>query len=503
MKIFSEENIKNIDKYIIKNLPITPINLMEKAAKSCFNWINSNYNIKEKKFLILAGKGNNGGDGLAIGRMLLNNKAKKVKIYIANITHSYSQEFYLNLNRLKEMNVIINELSEGDTYCFNNTYILIDSLFGIGLNKPIEGFWENLIEYININIDNIISIDMPSGLFSDKPIQNNKGIIQANHTLSFYAPKLSFLLPYLYKYVGIWHILEFLPKNYLEEIFNLFKTTNYYVDNSLIKSIYKKRKKFSHKGTFGHGLIIGGDYGMIGSIILSAKGSLRSGIGKLSIHTPLFGHKIIQIAIPEAIILNNNWENFPNPNIANSIAIGPGLGKNSQNVNLLKNYLLKIKTPLVIDADAINILSVNPELISIVPKNTIFTPHPKEFNRLLGGCGWKNDYEKLEMLKHFANKNGFYIILKGAYTITVTPNGILYFNSTGNPGMATAGSGDVLTGVILSLLCQGYLHKEACILGVYLHGLSADIVVKKTSFEGLIAGDIAYNLGKAFKKIYK
>ncbi|WGH27921.1 MAG: NAD(P)H-hydrate dehydratase [Candidatus Bostrichicola ureolyticus] len=499
MNIFSSENIKNIDDYIIKNLPITPINLMEKAATACFNWINSNFNIKEKQFIILSGKGNNGGDGLAIGRMLINIKAK-VKIYIANITNSYSQEFYLNLNRLKEMNVVINDLYEGDTYfSIKKNNILIDSLFGIGINKPIKGYWENLIEYINQNIDNIISIDMPSGLFAEKPIQNYKGIIKANHTLSFYAPKLAFLLPELYKYVGRWHVLEFLPKKYLENIFLKFKTTNYYVDYFLIKSIYKKRKKFSHKGTFGHGLLIGGDYGMIGSVILSAKGSLRSGIGKLSIHTPLFGHKIIQIAIPEAIILNNNWENFPNPNIANAIAIGTGLGKKLENVNLLKDYLLKIKTPLVIDADAINILSENPTLISNVPKNTILTPHPKEFNRLVGD--WKNDYSKLEMLKNFAHKNGFYIILKGAYTITVTPNGTLYFNSTGNPGMATAGSGDVLTGVILSLLSQGYLHKEACILGVYLHGLSADIVVQYTSLEGLIAGDIADNLGKAFKKI--
>lgn len=500
MKILSSEQIRQADLYTMIHEPIASIDLMEKAAQACFDWITARYDLIRQSFFVLAGTGNNGGDGLALARMLLKNNAQ-VSVCIARISGCCSEEFQINLDRLESMNVSINELYPGDPlpYPYHGT-ILIDALFGIGLSRPVEDYWVDLIDHLNKKFDTTISIDIPSGLFADKSPENPKNIIHATQTLSFQVPKLSLLFPDAAEYVGDWHLLDI---GWLPEATEHLETQYHYVDEHLARSIYKPRKKFSHKGVFGHALIIGGSHGMIGAATLSAWGCLRSGVGKLSVYTPACGYQIVQITVPEALVLmdtqTNHIGHIPEDLLVEAVGIGPGLGKDPQVARALRDFLSNVRAPLVIDADAINLLSEHPKWLSNIPKNTILTPHPKEFSRLVDA--WKNDNQKVDILKKFASTYGLYVVLKGAHTVTATPKGELFFNETGNPGMATSGSGDVLTGVITGLLAQGYSTKEACILGVYLHGLAGDIAAKHHSQEALIAGDIARNLGEAYQKL--
>ncbi|WP_185869040.1 NAD(P)H-hydrate dehydratase [Blattabacterium cuenoti] len=510
MKILSLNQIRKFDQYCIDYESISSINLMERAAKSCFNWIINKkcFQINKIPFIVLSGNGNNGGDGLLLAKMLYLYGAK-VSIYIVNISNHFSTEFLICKDKLLKDGIPLKILLEGEKFPLldNNSY-LIDAIFGIGFNRLISQYWKSFFHYINEKkFQYVLSIDIPSGLFMEKSHEDFTGIIKATHTLTFQTPKLPFLLPNYENYVGKWNILDIGCKN---DFFQKIHTKNFFIDNQCIYSIYKKkrRKKFSHKGNYGHGILIGGNYGMIGSIVLSAKASLRTGIGKLSVYVPYCGYEIIQNSISEVIVKTDQKKDWISDIIIpinigiNAIGIGMGMGENYKTEHALASFLLKKKhknLPMVIDADALNILSNRLELLNTLPKNTIITPHPKEFNKLFGY--WKNDYQKLDLLKEMSAVYKIFIVLKGAHSIISTPYGELYFNSTGNPGMATAGSGDVLTGMIMSLLSQGYSPKESCIMGVYLHGLAGDIALKKSSEESIISSDIINNIGKAYQNI--
>ncbi|WP_185862146.1 NAD(P)H-hydrate dehydratase [Blattabacterium cuenoti] len=507
MKILSLNQIRKVDQYCIDYESISSIELMERASKRCFDWIiNSKcFQVLKEPFIILAGNGNNGGDGLSLAKMLYLYGAK-VSVYVVNISNHCSNEFLINKNKILRYRIAFKTIDEGQEFpsLDNNSY-LIDAIFGIGFNRSINKYWKFFFNYINEKkFKSVISIDIPSGLFIEKNHKNFEGIIKATHTLTFEVPKLPFFFPSYSDYVGKWRILNI---GWKKHFFNKIHTKNFYIDNAYIHTIYKrKRKKFSHKGNYGHGIIIGGSYGMMGSVILSAKASFRAGIGKLSIYVPSCGYKIIQKSIPEAIVKTDiNKYCIGNimistPTDINAIGIGMGIGEHPKTAYALESFLLKNKKiPMIIDADAINILSNNLYLLDLLPKETILTPHPKEFYRLCGA--WKNDYQKLNILKKMSKKYKIFIVLKGSHTVISTPYGNLYFNSTGNPGMATAGSGDVLTGMIMSLLSQKYSPKEACIMGVYLHGLSGDIVSKKSSEESIISHDIINHIGTAYQKI--
>ncbi|WP_185851582.1 NAD(P)H-hydrate dehydratase [Blattabacterium cuenoti] len=510
MKILSLNQIKKVDQYCIDYEDISSIELMERAAKSCFDWIIQHYNHKLRKisFIILVGNGKNGGDGLSLSRMLHLHGAR-VKIYILNISNHFSNEFIINKNKILRYGIELNSINEGDKFpLFDNKNKLIDAIFGIGLNRPIKKkYWKSFFYYLNNQkFSSVISIDVPSGLFMEK---NHDIIIKATHTLTFQVPKIPFFLSDYAFYVGKWYLLNIgWKKKYIHNMY----VKNFYIDNTDVHSIYRSREKFSHKGNYGHGLIIGGSYGMIGSVLLSAKASFRIGIGKLSVYLPHCGNKIIQTVLPESIIKTDRKENLissiPNNFIIQkyaAIGIGMGMGKDPITEYALESFLLRLrkknkKIPMVIDADAINILSKKPNILNLLlEKETILTPHQKEFERLCGT--WKNDYQKLSLLKKFSKKYNIFLVLKGAHTVISTPHGNLYFNSTGNPGMATAGSGDVLTGMITGLLAQGYSSKNACIMGVYLHGLAGDIASKELNEESIMAMDIINYIGKAYKKL--
>jgi len=501
MKILPVEKIREADEFTIQNEPIASIDLMERAAFRLYRWIKKRID-KSHKFHIYAGLGNNGGDGLALARLLAV-EGFTIKIFIIRYSEKTSTDFQVNFDRLSalEMPENIRELrSKEDFPQIDNDDIIVDAIFGSGLARPVTGFVGDVIRHINDNTAIKVAIDIPSGLFADEYADPKSGaIFRADYTLSFQMPKLAFLLPENDRFVGSWHILDI---GLSHEFINNADTKHFLMQKIDIGPMLHQRRKYDHKGTYGHALLIAGSYGKMGAAILAAKACLRSGVGLLHVHIPKVGYQIMQTATPESMLSIDRYDNYfskvPELGLFNAIGIGPGLGMEKQSQMALKVLIQENQNPIVFDADALNILSENKTWLGFLPEGSILTPHPKEFERLAGK--WQDDFEKLQLLRNFCTKHGVYVVLKGANTATAFPDGNIYFNSTGNPGMATAGSGDVLTGIITGLLAQGYSPGIAAVIGVYLHGLAGDIAAKKTGFEALLAGDIIDHIGKAFNK---
>jgi NAD(P)H-hydrate epimerase len=499
MKILTTQQIRDWDEYTIQHEPIISIDLMERAAGKCFTWLeNKGYLVLP--FAIFCGKGNNGGDGLAIARMLVE-RSCKVDVYILEFGYPGTPDFQMNLEKIQHYpDVTIHFIQNENAFPqLPNYIIVIDALLGSGLTRPLDGITKDLVEHINKTECEIISIDTPSGLAVDQSSIGNI-IIKANHTLSFQCFKPALLLAENAAVIGETHILDIgLHPRYLETI----DTIDELIDEKLIGSIYKQRNNFSHKGNFGHALMIAGSYGKIGAAVLSAKACLRSGIGLLSCHIPECGYEILQTTVPEAMLFtdtNSTIISKIDDDISkyNSIGIGPGIGTTVETRKMLKETLKKYKKPLLLDADALNCMALEKKKPSL-PPGSVLTPHPKEFERLFGKT--KNEYERNARAMLNAKLLKCIIVVKGHHTYIATPSGQGYYNSTGNAGMATAGSGDVLSGIITALLAQGYLPEQAAILGVYLHGLAGDFAVEKFSQEAMLAGDIIEHLGEAFKLI--
>ncbi len=502
MKIFSSAQIREIDGFTIKNEPISSLNLMERAAMQLFSWIVGRYG-RAEHFIIFAGPGNNGGDGLALARMLLQNEYQ-LEVYYVNISPKKSDDWEINFQRLEnETNIKPIYLDRADQFpAITSEDIIIDGIFGSGLTRSVSGLAGEIIRKINNSANKlIISIDMPSGLFGENNTGNSyDNIIKANYTLSFQFPKLAFMFADNAPYLGEWHILPIgLHKH---AIINTI-TPYYYMEIENVLPLIKKRKKFDHKGNFGHGLFISGSMGKMGAAVLGAGAAMRTGIGLITCHIPSCGSIIMQCSVPEAMISADRSEtcisSLPDMSVYTAVGIGPGLGTEPETMKAVYNLLDICKKPLVIDADALNILSLNKEWFEMIPAGAILTPHPGEFERLAGKSG--DGFARLLKQQDFSRKYNCIIVLKGAHTSVTSPEGTVKFNSTGNPGMATGGSGDVLTGIILSLLAQGYNSFDAAVLGVYLHGVAGDIAADKSSYESLIASDIINNLGEAFNKI--
>lgn len=495
MKILNALQIKQADEFTIKNEPILSIDLMERAATRCVEWLKNKYDT-DKSFAIFCGVGNNGGDGLAIARLLIENKYF-IKIFVVEFSKNYSPDFVINLEKLKKTNVELVILSEKDfQFKIAPDAIVIDAIFGSGLNKPIEGFVAKIIYQLNSH--QVVSIDIPSGLFGEDNQHNNiKNIITANYTLTFEQPKLAMMFPQNDVFCGECVVL---PIGLHPDFIKTVETPYFFITKQDVKGLVLPRQKFSHKGIYGHALLIAGSYGKMGAAILSSKACNRSGVGLLTVHVPKEGVEILQTTVPEAMCSTSDEEkiiaNIPLLDNYDAVGVGPGLGMEKQTQNALKLLIQQVKVPMLLDADALNILSENKTWLAFLPSSSILTPHPKEFERLVGK--WNNDEERLQLQIEFSAKNDVIVVLKGAHTSISTPSGNVYFNSSGNPGMATAGAGDVLTGIITSLLAQGYLPENAAILGVYLHGVAGDIALEHTGEEALIASDIISAIADAF-----
>jgi NAD(P)H-hydrate epimerase len=502
MKIIDVSQIRELDKFTIEHEPITSIDLMERAALRCVIWILQKYD-ERTRFTIICGQGNNGGDGLAIARLLAD-KNYSVQVLIIHHSEKYSADFTSNYERLKlnsKPNLSIQEIKNieqlVDNFNIHQPNVLIDAIIGAGLNKTINGIIKDVIHFINSHYLPVISIDIPTGLFADMLNNPNDIILKATYTLSFQFPKLSFMFPENANYIGEFSILDIGLNN---DYINHLPTKNFFIIKNDIRKFFKTRSKVAHKGNFGHALIIAGSYGKMGAAILSAKACMHSGAGLLSVHIPKCGYEILQTSLPEAMVNVDSENNFITDNIRlekyNAIGIGPGIGTEKQTKNAIKLLIQNTTVPVVFDADALNIISENKTWLAFLPANSIFTPHLKEFERLAGKS--ENSVERLKLLREFSFKNRIYVVLKGAHSAIACPNGDMYFNSTGNPGMATGGSGDVLTGIITSFLAQSYTPKEACLLGVYLHGLAGDFALEKKSEESMISSDIIDGLSTGF-----
>jgi NAD(P)H-hydrate epimerase len=485
------------DAFTIEREPITSIDLMERAATKCVLWLLQQF-AAGHTFHVYCGKGNNGGDGLAIARML-HQRGFAVEVYILETGTLGSPDFQANLQRLHQWKVPFHFLQkEQAPGAANKEAIIIDALFGSGLNRPLEGLAAAVVESINVSQGMVVSIDVPSGMLLDGA-SVGKPVVSAHFTLSFGATKAAFLLPENEERAGKIVVLDIglHPQFDAPAPYEL-------LDGPFIKKLLQPRSKFSHKGTFGHGLIIGGSYGKIGATVLATRALLRSGAGLATVYIPKCGYTVLQTAAPEAMVLTDEGvecitELAVTGNRFSAIGIGPGMGTLEATLKAFTQFIESNNTPLVLDADALNLLAMKPYLLQKLPPHSILTPHPKEFERLFGACA--NDFDRIKMAQQQAAALGLIILLKGHHSFIAAPDGPGYFNSTGNAGMATGGSGDVLTGLITGLLAQGYTALHATLVGVYLHGLAGDFAAARLSQEAMIAGDLVQHFGVAFRKI--
>ena len=520
MKILPVDKIREADAFTIEIEPIDSVNLMERAASKVYEWFVKRCKSKEVSVKIFCGIGNNGGDGLALARMLYATNIIP-QVFIVRYSDRMSRDCEMNFERLRDcrdVTPVASEylvpmydiFSEDDFPQIFDNDIVIDAIFGSGLNRPIEGFTAELINYLNKTNAIRIAIDVPSGLFvssgqqttvnrqqisSQLTAHSSSPILKADYTLSFQFPKLAFMFPEYDPYVGKWEVLDInLHKDFIDNV----ETLNFYTTEEVVKPILRKRPKFSHKGTYGHALLVAGSSGKTGAALLAAEACMRTGVGLLTAHLPKDALLPMQVYLPEAMTdidkSDTHCTEIDDILPYTAIGVGPGIGKNEETVTLLKKLLQEATQPLVLDADALNIIAENPTWLSFLPDNTILTPHPKEFDRLFGKT--YNSYERLELQRKMSVVHNIIIVQKGAHTAITFPNGTCFFNSTGNPGMATAGSGDVLTGMILSLLAQRYAPAEAALLGVFLHGKAGDVAAENIGMESLIARDIIRNINQ-------
>lgn len=502
MKIFSSEQLYEADNVTTEKQSISSIDLMERAGTQIFKWLHQRMQGAPVPIHIFCGIGNNGGDGLVLGRLMIEH-GYNVKMYIANFTDKRSKCFLINYDRIKNVTKDWPLLmtSEADFPTIDPQDVVIDALFGIGINRPPEGWVKALIQYINATPAFTLSIDIPSGLYAEKPVEDPEAVIKSNHTLAFQAPKMAFFMPENSDYVPYFEVLELaLDQEFLQQIQPLAQL----IAKPEAQQFYKQRKKNDHKGTFGHSLIIAGSYGKIGAAVLAAKACFRAGAGLVTCFVPECGYDIVQTALPEAMVLTNEEDdlitNIKYDFKPSAVAIGMGIGTKPETVTAFESFLKSVEAPLVIDADGLNCLAANENLFEFLPKHSILTPHPGELQRLIGD--WENDYDKLEKAQAFAAKYEILLVLKGAHTMILFGDSV-YINTTGNPGMATAGSGDVLSGMITGLLSQGYDVLLASVFAVYLHGSAGNLASQELSYEAVMAGDIVDFIGKAYIELFR
>lgn len=492
IKILNAQQIKAWDAATLLEEPIAPLDLMERASRAFVDWLVVRYDATQP-VLVVCGTGNNGGDGLAIARMLYE-WSYRVRVWIVRGTPE-SADFLANLARLPQG---VERTEAVDAFPpVAPAKIVIDALFGSGLSRPLSGIHESVVASLNQADAVRLAVDVPSGLQLDAPSAGT--IFRADHTVTFQAPKLPFFFPEAAPYVGQWHVAEIgLSKSHIRQV----EVPCFYVTKRAVRKLIRVRSRFSHKGTYGHAHVVAGSTGKMGACVLATRAALRVGAGLVTAHVPGKGNIIVQTQVPEAMtspdLADDYLTDVRNLTSATAVGIGPGLGQAPATVHVLEQ-VLRVGKPLVLDADALNLLASHRNLLQEVPPLSVLTPHPREFERLAGPS--QNSFERVSRQQTFARQLQSVVVVKGAYTSIATPDGKLYFNSTGNPGMATGGTGDVLTGMLAGLLAQGYPANEAALLGVYWHGLAGDLAADDLGDYPLIASDLINYLPQAFQKL--
>lgn len=500
MNILSATQIREWDRFTIEHEPISSIQLMERAAGRCAEWILAHFS-PALPIQIFCGKGNNGGDGLAIARLLYRQK-RQVQVYVLESGKEGSADFQANLERLRAEGIETLSFLDANSGMpsLSGKDLIVDALFGSGLNKPLEGLAAELVTHINAIGATVISIDLPSGLFTDRSSRNCP-VVKASFTLTFQVYKLALLVQENAPFIGTVEVLDiglhpdFRPSESGEKEM---------IRKATLQPFYRPRNRFAHKGTFGHALLAAGSYGKMGAAVLAARACLRSGPGLLTLFIPRCGYSIAQVSVPEAMALTGEAENHlsglpEDIDRFTAIGIGPGIGTAEDTQKLLSFIVRRFPRPLVIDADALNCFSLRKDLMNGLPAGSLLTPHPKEFDRLFGEHA--SDFDRIQTALERAAALRVVIVLKGHHTLIATPEGKGWFNNTGNPGMAKGGSGDALTGILTALLSQGYSSVEAALMGVYLHGLAGDLAAKEISLESLTPSDLIRFLSPAFRQL--
>lgn len=498
MKIFTASQTRAWDAYTIAHEPIASLALMDRAAAVFTEWFVAQFGQPRPKVWLLCGPGNNGGDGLAVAR-LLHHLPGDVRVWVCNFSQRRSDDSEAQLSRLP-LALDCTFLQNGELPNRpDSDVVVIDALFGSGLNRPLEGDFARVVEWMNALPNEVVSIDLPSGMVADAPTE---GVcVQADRTTSFQAPKLAFFLPENAQKLGDWLFADIgLHPDYAA----ITPTSFHYLTAEEASALRCPRHKFDHKGTFGHALLVCGSLGKMGAAVLAARACLRSGVGLLTCQVPGCGLDVMQSSVPEAMCQTDpsesQWSCPPDDAALYAcIGIGCGIGQHKATALALEALLKSADKPMVLDADALNLLAKNPDWWAFLPKNSILTPHPKEFERLFGSTS--NGFERLALQQQKAQEHGLVIVLKGAHSSIASPDGSVWFNSTGNPGMATGGSGDVLTGILTGLLAQGYAPPDAARLGVFLHGRAGDLAAAELGQESLIAGDLVAFLGAAWRSL--
>ena len=494
MKLLSAAQIRDWDAYTIEHETISSVGLMERAASACTDWLLNRFSY-DTPFYIFCGSGNNGGDGLAIAR-LLHITGSKVSVYLLASAKT-SDDFLQNQEALKALPVVITTIENATQFtAIPKNAVVIDALFGSGLSRPLEGMAAELVKHINCHKGAIVSIDVPSGLFLDKSSEGNI-VIEAIDTLTFQVPKLAFLMAENEQYTGKWQVLDIgLHPDFIKDVVAPYEM----VAEVQIKAIIHLLKKNTYKNKLGHALLYAGSKGMMGAAVMSAHACLRSGVGLLTTAVPEMGLSSMQAANPQAMcyteerwIEDKSWKNI------NAIGLGPGWGSSDECKAVAQKIAAEWKDALIVDASGLEQFAFEKNAVNRIPENAVITPHPGEFDRLFGKH--TNSFDRLQTAMDKATELNICIVLKGAYTLVATPQGKGYFNSTGNPGMAKGGAGDVLTGVLTALLAQGYEPQQAATLGVYLHGLAGDKAAASKSMYGMNAMDIAEGLPEAWKQL--
>jgi len=498
LPLLVSKQIREADAYTIAHEPISSVDLMERASKAFVGWFINHFPDKKLTIAVYCGTGNNGGDGLAIARILCDHGYCNIDVKITRFSDKASDDFNENLKRLKTTKIAFREIKNGTKPSTEKADIVIDAMLGSGLNKPLTGDYKTLVEHLNSLQKTIVAVDVPTGFYTDGEIPKDATILKADLVITFQQPKINFLLPESGPYINCCEVVKIgLDENFIASA----DTPYFYVEGKDARKLIKPRKRFSNKGTYGHALIIAGKDETMGAALLSASACAHAGAGLTTACIPQSGLVALNSSMPEimAIICNGGevpeieWGKF------SAIGIGPGLGKEKNTLKLLKAIFKNYKKPVVIDADALNVLAENPALLKKIPAGSILTPHMKEFDRLFGGHNsW---WQRLQTAKIKAKELGIYIILKNDYTITATPDEQLYFNSTGNAAMATGGMGDVLTGVITSLLAQKYSPQDACILGIYIHGKAGDELALPSRMHVVLPGKIISQLPITMAKL--
>lgn len=495
MKILTASQLRDCDRFIMEHESILSIDLMERSARACLEWMIGNVK-NVNKYAFFCGNGNNGGDGFALARLLYQ-KGRDVEVFTFP-NQKFTPDALTNLKRIEEIaGIEVFGFEEALKREFNKEYIIIDALFGTGLNRNVEGAEKEIVQLINRQNAEVISIDIPSGLSADGYCSESIAV-KADHTLSLQFWKRAFLHPETGIYCGKIHLLDIgLSKTFIEET----ATDHFVISEAFARRIYKPRSEFSHKGNFGKTCIIAGSFGKIGAAVLATQAALKTGSGLTFILAPKVGYEILQVSCPEAMFLYGG-EDFVSKFETEedfTLGIGPGLGADPETENVLLQFLENYSKPLVLDADALTILAANPEYLQFLPEQSIITPHPREFERLFGKTS--DSFVRLELAKAKSAELKCIIVLKDHHTQVISPCGKVFYNVTGNSGMAKGGSGDVLTGIITSLLGQGYSSLEAAVLGVWLHGKAGDYAAEKYGKESMTASQITAELGNAFRDL--